>query len=68
MRSVERYMQVTERLRDARRRGVDVDHYVDELHGLWSAMDGSVRKVVRERLVEIDSEFVLRTEVKRAAA
>lgn len=67
MRSVEMYMQVTERLRDARRRGVDVDHYVDELHGLWSAMDAASRKQVRERLIA-DEARADRAEVKRVAA
>jgi len=67
MRSVEMYMQVTERLRDARRRGVDVDHYVDELHALASAMDATSRKQVRERLIA-DEARADRAEVKRVAA
>jgi hypothetical protein len=63
-----RYMQVTERLRDARRRGLDVDHYLAELRGIWSAMDTAERKQLRERLIEIEQDGIERSRVKRAAA
>jgi len=59
---IERYIVIVGRLADARRRGDDVDHYVDELHSLWAAMGAAERMEVRTRLKRMDEE------AKRAAA
>lgn len=65
--TTQRYIAVTGRLHDAHRRGADVDHYVDELHGLWMTMTTQERSDVRKLLGEqhLLTELV---EVKRAAA
>lgn len=67
MTTIKRYAEVTGRLHDAHRRGVDVDHYVDELHGLWMTMTAQERTDVRKLLGEQHLLAEL-AEVKRVAA
>lgn len=49
---ISKYMLVAERMRDAARRGLDVDHYTDELHGLVLLMSAEERATLREMLAE----------------
>ena len=48
----ERYIMVLERLNAARRCGRDVDHYIEELHWLWSTMDQHERLQLTKLLAE----------------
>ena len=46
---VEKYIQIYERLCAATLRGDDVDHYVDQLNGLWSKLTRDERDDVEGR-------------------
>lgn len=46
---VETYIQIYERLCAATLRGDDVDHYIDQLNGLWSKLSQDERDEVEGR-------------------
>jgi hypothetical protein len=62
MLNVKRYVALNGRMRDAERRGEDVDHLANELRGMLVVMDPSERAEAR-RLTEIVNH-----EPKRLAA